>query len=889
MCLTGFLVLATLAFAGPARAQDATVIAGQVTTKDDGLSLPGATVSIPALNVSAVTDAEGRYVLPLPPGKTSGTVELRITFAGLSPVILQVRLQPGTVTQDVALGLSFSEQVTVGSRAPGAEAQKAVPVDVISGASLQSTGFTDTMQAIEALTPSFNFPHPTVSDGTDAVRPATLRGLGPDQVLVLVNGKRRHQTALIHINSTIGRGSTGVDMNAIPISAIEKVEILRDGAAAQYGSDAIAGVINIVLKSGVSRPSASLRFGGNVGSFAEVEGAKRAFRDGGAVDASGTDGFRLGPGTLTVAAEFRDNKGTNRAGFDTRDQVVAGDAKDNRVGQPDTHWGDGKERDLLTFANTEIPLFDAKTASFYAFGGFSRRTSSAGGNFRRALDATDWPGIYPRGFLPLIEPVILDGSAAAGVRGVQSHWFWDVSGEFGHNRLDYYVTNSLNVSLGPTIPPNHASFYSGALAFDQFVVNGDLSRPVELGLAGPLNVALGLEVRRERFQIIPGEPDSYRDGGSPNQFGAPAALGAQVFPGFRPANAVNKSRSNVGAYIDTEGDFTKMLRLGFAGRFEHYTDFGNTADGKVSVRFQPDKRFLVRGAASSGFRAPSLGQSYFSTVSTNFILLNGAFQPVEVGTFPVASPQARVLGATDLTPEHSRHFSGGVVLNPTPAFEITMDVYRIGIKDRIVLSDNFTGGRLTTLLAPLGASGARFFTNAIDTRTTGVDLTAGYKFDMASLGMLNVSSAYNYNKTTLVRVLPTPAQLVGFENTWFSSLPPNDIERRRFTCAQPRDSFRLVGEFARGRFGANVHENLYGKYCSLEAVDQTYSANWVTDVDTYLRAGPTTLTFGVQNAFNKFPNKMIPAVAFNNIRTFPRNSPYGFNGRFLYGRLSYQF
>jgi iron complex outermembrane receptor protein len=887
--LTGFFVLGMLAFAGPGRAQDATVIAGQVTTREDGLSLPGATVSIPALNVSAVTDAEGRYSLPIPAGTTSGTIELRITFTGLSPVIQQVRLQPGTVTQDVALGLSFAEQITVGSRAPGADAQQAVPVDVISAASLQSTGLTETMQAIQALAPSFNFPRPTVSDGTDAVRPATLRGLGPDQVLVLVNGKRRHQTALIHINSTIGRGSTGVDLNAIPISAIEKIEILRDGAAAQYGSDAIAGVINIVLKSGVSRPSASLRFGGNVGSFTEVEGAERAFRDGGAVDASGSYGFRLGRGTLSVAAELRDNKGTNRAGFDTRDQVRAGDARNNQVPQPNTHWGDGKQRDLLTFANAEIPLFDTRTASFYAFGGFSRRTSSAGGNFRRALDATAWPSIYPLGFLPLIEPVIIDGSVAAGVRGVQSQWIWDVSGEFGHNRLDYYVTNSLNVSLGPTIPPNHADFYSGAVAFDQFVVNGDLRRPVALGLAGPLNVALGLEVRRERYEIIPGEPDSYRDGGSPNQFGGPPALGAQVFPGFRPANAVNKSRSNVGAYIDTEGDFTRMLRLGFAGRFEHYTDFGNTADGKVSVRFQPDRRFLARGAVSSGFRAPSLGQSHFSTVSTNFIQSGGVFQPVEVGTFPVASPQARVLGATDLTSERSRHYSGGFVLNPTSRFEITMDVYRIGIDDRIVLSDNFTGGRITALLAPLGASGARFFTNAIDTRTTGVDLTAAYRFDLATSGTLRLSSAYNHNETALVRVLPTPPQLIGFENTWFSSIPPNDIEYRRFTCAQPQDSFRLIGEFARGRFGANVRENLYGQYCSLESVDQTHSANWVTDFETYYHAGPATLTFGIQNAFNQFPTKMIPAVAFNNIRTFPRNSPYGFNGRFLYGRISYQF
>ncbi|PYQ24658.1 MAG: hypothetical protein DMF81_04810 [Acidobacteria bacterium] len=436
---------ATLAV--PAAAQEATVLSGLVTTRDDGLPLPGATVSIDALKLSAVTDAEGRYKLTVPAG-TVRSIDLRVTAPGLTAKTVAVTLSPGSMTQNVALGLGFHEEITVGSRAAGAEAEKAVPVDILTQKQIELTGAVETMQVIQALAPSFNFPRPTVSDGTDSIRPATLRGLGPDHVLVLVNGKRRHPTALVHINNTIGRGATGVDLNAIPVSAIEKIEILRDGAAAQYGSDAIAGVINIVLKSGATPFTLSGRGGLNKGSYTEVRGAERDFSDGGTYDASGSYGTAVGPGTLSLSAEFRRRDGTNRAGLDTRDQVRAGDALKNAVQNgdgstpPNSHWGDSEENDVLTFANLDMPLNAGDTAFFYAFGGYSHRTGVHGGNPRRAIDANNWPQIYPLGFLPLIEPKINDASATAGFRGTRSKWFWDVSAEYGHNRLDYYVTNS---------------------------------------------------------------------------------------------------------------------------------------------------------------------------------------------------------------------------------------------------------------------------------------------------------------------------------------------------------------------------------------------------------------------------------------------------------------
>jgi iron complex outermembrane receptor protein len=875
------LAACVLGAAAPTAAQDATVITGQVTARQDGLSLPGATVAIPALKLSATTDQEGRYRLVVTARQAKvETVELRVTFTGMQSASATINLTPGSITRDFALAIGFAETITVGSRAPGAEAEKAVPVDILTAEQIQETGATEVMQVIQALAPSFNFPRPTISDGTDSVRPATLRGLGPDQVLVLINGKRRHQTALIHINSTIGRGSTGVDLNAIPIAAIERIEVLRDGAAAQYGSDAIAGVINIVLKSGGARPRVEVRAGGNLGAFTDVFDTEHEFSDGGTLDVNGSYGLGIRGGSLMIAGEYRGRKGTNRAGPDTGDPFSP---------QPNIHWGDSEEKNGLLFTNLELPMGDG-TQSFYAFGGWSRRVGSHGGNYRRRTDAGNWPSIYPVGFLPLIEPTNVDASVAAGVRGAtQARWVWDLSGVFGHNRLDYDVSNSLNVSLGPSVPPNQTEFYSGALAFNQLTLNADVRRQIDIGFVKTTNVAFGLEYRRDNYSIEAGEPASYIDGGSLDQAGRPAIPGAQVFPGFRPSNEVDATRNSVAAYVDAEGDVAPRLRVGLAGRYEHFDDFGNTLDGKVTVRLAPHRRVVVRGAVSTGFRAPSLGQIHFSTVSTNFTLIGDQFVPVEAGTFPVYTPIARTLGATDLEPEDSLHMSGGAFFSPTDRLELTVDVYRVTIDDRIALSDNFTGGTIADLLRPFGANGARFFTNAIDTRTTGVDFIVNYTADLGGRGTLRLQGAYNNTDTDITRISPTPAQLIGFENTLFSRVPPNDIEFRRFTCAQPKDNVRLTGDWGRGPVSALVRGNRYGEYCSIEAIDQIYSAEWLLDLELRYRLGGARIGFGIQNVGNVLPDRNLITVSNRGGRTFPRNAPFGFNGRYVYGLLGYEF
>jgi iron complex outermembrane recepter protein len=888
--------------AAPVYGQSSTLITGTVTTKADGLPVPGATVSLVGSNVVATTDSTGKYQLEVPPAFVrAGKVQVKVEGLGLPARIIDVDLAPNapSTTLDVALSLGFEESITVGSRTIGAEAQKAVPVDIISQEQIASSGYAETAQVIQAIAPSFNFPRPTITDGTDTVRPATLRGLGPDQVLVLVNGKRRHQSALVHLNGSIGRGSTGVDLNAIPVSAIERIEVLRDGAAAQYGSDAIAGVINIVLKGGVSGPSVSSKFGLSKGSFVGnsctpsglscEEGQTIDFSDGELFDGGGSWGLALGKGSLTLSAEYRHHNRTNRASFDPRDQVVAGDAGNNAVPEPNHRWGDPDTRDLMAFLNAQVPLNAKQTRFLYAFGGFSRREANSAGFYRRALDVRNWPQIYPLGFLPEIQPLVLDGSGTVGVRGAWNEWAWDASGGFGRNSFQFTIGNTLNVSLGPTIPPNKTTFDAGTLKLGQVVGNIDVTRGFKVGsLAGPLNVAFGAELRREQYEIVAGEPDSYGNGGVPNRAGGGAAIGAQVFPGFRPSDAVNEARHSQAAYVDVEGDFLEWLRLGFAGRTEHYSDFGNTVDGKLSARVQPNRQFVARASLSSGFRAPSLGQSFFSSTATNFIPVAGqGLVPFESLTLPVNSPAALALGAQPLKPETSRHASAGVVVTPVPGFDVTVDYYHIAIDDRIVLSGNFTGPQITTLLAPFGANSARFFTNAINTRTNGVDLTAAYRVALAEAGDLRIHAGYNNTHTKIVGDVTTPPQLAGFDQVLFDR-----IERRRIDCGQPKDSVRTGADWKRNKWGANVSLARYGEFCSFTsspADDQLYSPKWLTDLEATYRLGPSlTLGVGAQNVFNVFPDRNTTVNSFNGIQTFPSQSPFGMNGRMVYGRIAWK-
>jgi iron complex outermembrane receptor protein len=871
------VVLLVVFFALPLAAQ---TVRGRVTT--EGSPLPGVTVSIDAMGLTTVTNAQGEYSLTLPANR-KGAAKITASLQGFSTKSATIDTS-GNITQDFVLRPSFGQEITVGSRAINAEQEKAVPIDIISREQIETSPSTETSQIIEKVAPSFNFPRPSVADGTDSVRPATLRGLGPDQVLVMLNGKRMHTSALVNVNNTVGRGSQGADLNTIPASAIDNVEILRDGAAAQYGSDAIAGVLNLVLKS----DAAPLKL--------EVKGGSTTHSDGQMIDTNLSGGWKVARGAVFGAVEYRNRHETNRALPDPRDQLKPGDAGNNPVKQPSVHWGDSYERDVMSLVNLNLPVSEDGKQIFYAFGNYDLRHGSHGGNYRRALQVDNWPQIYPLGFLPLIEPRISDYALNGGVRGELAKWFYDASAGYGRNKFDFHVTHSLNTSLGPNIPPNQTSFYAGSLADRLYTANVDISRGFNIGLAGPINLATGVEYRREGWQEFAGEPASYMDGGSLNQFGtARAPVGSQVFPGFRPDNAVNVARNSKAVYVDAEGDVLTQFRVGIAGRFEDFSDFGNTSNGKLTLRYSPAKPLIFRAAASTGFRAPSLGQSWFSAVSTNFLRDDaGNVVGFQIWTAPVNSAIAVALGAKPLRPETSRNFSGGVVWQPMSNLEMTADFFRIDIKHRIVLSGNFTQAQVQPVLRPLGANGARFFTNAIDTRTNGYDLVVNHQRPLLS-GRIDLSAAYSNNKTKIVRLEPTPPQLTGLGAVLFDHLQTRTVE-----CGQPQDNARLMESYTQGPVNVTVRESRYGKYCSINNAvkdDQVYPAAWLADLDLSYRWSKYIFAIGAENLFDKFPGENLKAGIANGSEQvgsagafrYPRNSPFGMNGRFVYSRVSYTF
>ena len=617
--------------------------------------------------------------------------------------------------------------------------------------------------------------------------------------------------------------------------------------------------------------------------------------DGEMLNVAVSGGWPIGRGALVVAGEHRTRYETNRARPDLRDQLAPGDAGNNPVEQPNTHWGDSYMRDVMLFANFNLPMSEDGKQIFYAYGGHSLRHGSHGGNYRRGIDANNWPSVYPQGFLPLIEPRVADTAIHAGVRGELSKWFYDFTGGYGRNDFEFYVRNSINASLGPT---SQTDFYAGALGDDLLIFNLDVSRPFAVGLAGPLNVAFGAEYRQDSFSQEAGEPNSYIHGGVPNQFGGRAAAGSQVFPGFQPSNEIDASRDAAAIYVDLEGDVLPMLRLGIAGRYEDFSDFGDTTNGKVTARFSPIQQLIFRGSASTGFRAPSLSQGYWSAISTNFIPnpTTGVVEAFQVGTFRVNDPIARALGASDLKPETSEAYSAGVVWQPLSNLELTADYFHIDIEDRIVYSGNFNQAALQPIIAPFGVNGVRFLTNAISTETEGYDLVANYHRPLAG-GRLDLAASYSHNETQIVGDVQTPPPLAGFGAVLFDRQ-----ERRRFECGQPKDNIRLLESWNYAAWNVTARQARYGDYCSLtlnEIDDQTYEAEWLADLELGYRWGKYTFAVGAENVLDTMPDEnrlfrpgtttLAQQSGTGGTNTYPINTPFGMNGRFFYTRIGRTF
>lgn len=877
--------LAMLVLPGMLAAQGGTVT-GKVTDLQSGEPLSSARVYIVGGLTVAVTKGDGTYRLSVP----AGSHDLRASAIGYTTGRATVQVTAGgTATKDFTLdraAVALEEIAVTGSRRTERTAvDQPVPVDILTQEEIRQTGRTETAQILQQLAPSFNFPRATVGDGTDHTRPATLRGLGADQVLVLVNGKRRHTSALINVNGTIGRGQGMVDLNAIPSSAIDRIEILRDGAAAQYGSDAIAGVINIILKA-------------NAADELSLELGQTSKGDGNLVNLNGTHNFSWGNnGFLQLAAEFRDRGYTNRSLPDPRVQYFTGDPKNTDpryVNQINHRQGDADTRDVGAFLNLGKQM--GSTTELYAFAGWGRRTGNAAGFWRRPLDDRTVRAIYPDGFLPFIYSTIYDGSAVAGLKGEMRGWNWDLSAGYGRNSFRFDIKNTANVSLGAQSP---TEFYAGTLVFGQFTGNLDVVKGFNVGFASPLNVAVGGEFRADNYQIKAGEDDSWRNGGVPIQGGPndgkAAPSGAQVFPGFKPEDAVSKSRNNVAGYIDLESNVTSTLVLGAAGRAEHYSDFGSTGDYKFSGRFEPAKGLAFRAAFSSGFRAPSLGQSWFSSTATNFV----AGVPTDNRTFPVSHPVAIALGASPLKSETSHNTSAGIAFYPVRGLSITADYYKIVINDRIVLSGTFNQPGVVAFLQQqgfIGVGGARYFTNAVDTRTTGIDVVAGYGFPIGATANLRMTAGFNKSKNKVTSVDSIPDALKNFQETLFDR-----VERARIEVGQPSTNFNFGAIVTRKDWAFNARAQRFGKVTSFGtpadgSLDQTFSAKWIADLSaSYTHNKKLTLMVGADNIFDTYPDKNSVGSATvggnSNFGIFQYNgiSPFGFNGRFAYVRAIWAY
>lgn len=802
----------------------------------------------------------------------------------------------------------IEEVITIGTRAVGGRTVTDLPVavDIITADDMQATGETEVGRMLQKLAPSFNFSSSSISDGTDALRPATLRGLGPDQTLVLINGKRRHNSALLHINTSVGRGTAGVDMNAIPVSAIKRIEVLRDGAAAQYGSDAIAGVINIVLKD--SDEAGKLDF--SYGETKEGDGETSVF--------SANKGFAFGDAALNFTYEYRDRGRTNRAGDDGSRQYAYADATEGseifdpreytfdresfRIGDSDS------EQHSLVF-NGIFPLNDAM--SLYSFITYSSRENTSGGFYRKADDSRN-PIVagtaspqYSNGFLPLINTDIEDLSAALGFEWNVGEWFIDTSVQIGENTFEFNIENSLNASYAGTIGTSPTSADAGDLTLQLTTLNIDAVRDFD-----SFTLAIGSEYKDENYELSPGDALSYENFNDP----VPATqhpIGIQVFPGFRPSNALDESRDSYAFYGDIEYNFSDSFMVGGALRYEDFSDFGDTTIAKLTTRFDATSWLSFRASTGTGFRAPSMQQQFFNNVSTQF---NDGV-PEERRTFANNDPVVALLGIPELEEETSFSYGAGFVLTPTDEFTLTFDYYYIEIDDRIVISGAIDNADVGGIMGPFVDKG-QFFLNGVDTETTGFDIVATYSFDLSNANLL-LSAAANVTETEVVS-LNTPSGLVpGIEDDLFTEQDISIIEEW-----QPEDRINLAATYTRGGIVATVSFNRYGEYtvtdgCGSSGITptpdgnckQTFGAEWLTDMQlSYLFENNISIRIGGNNIFDVFPDKNkvgqsrgAPAGGLQDstgevISTSPgvfqysrRSAPFGFNGAYYYAGLSYEF
>ncbi len=869
-------------------------IEGTVEAPDLDAPLAGATVTLVGGDATATTDDGGHFMLQARPG----VVRVRADFTGFRSDERVVNVPAGaTARLDFALApvpRLHDTVVSVGSRTRRTDVTTPVPVDVISSEQLARSGRTETGRMLASLSASYSSVPQTLAGGTDHVDPASLRGLGPDQVLVLVNGKRRHHSALLNIDGTFGRGTVGTDLDAIAAGSIKRIEILRDGAASQYGSDAIAGVINIVTKDGTG--------------LAEIssEAGITASRDGAQLKVSANDGFAIGDkGFINLTGELLQRDATNRGGTYTGPVYASDRATDDmllaqqgltrkdfamRIGEAAVAAG-------MAAYNLELPLSDH--AVLYSFGDLSHRRGESGGFYRFPVrEAENVPAFYPNGFLPLIVPTLDDQAITIGVRRTGT-WTIDASLTRGTSAFQLGLDNSVNASLGTASP---TTFDAGTLESTETVANLDLLHPVQTQAVKSLALVLGSELRVENYQIHAGDEASYSAGsatyGSPAQ---PKAPGAQGFPGFQPSNEVDRTRDSIGVYGGVESELTKQVALDVGARYEHYSDFGQSVIGKVAGRVALGSGVALRGSASTGFRAPSLQQLWFSNVSTQFLPdpVTGVLAPAQVLTSNNASPVTRAFGIPKLREERATNLSGGVSWRPFENLSLTADGYFIRIRDRIVLTSEFatTNAIVADLLAPFpGVSEAQFFANAVDTDTTGLDLRGDW-ISVAGDGTLAITGAANLSRTevTRVRVPGSLAQPLGADADQLRTFFFGRSAKNRLEDAVPHQQGFASVRYSIAGVSALVRADYYGRvvYKADDAAnDESFGAKLLFDINFGYQATRTLYVgVGADNLFNTFPDRQTKDgnLSFGRFVYSRDVSQFGMNGGFYYAKLQLAF
>jgi iron complex outermembrane receptor protein len=782
---------------------------------------------------AATTDAAGRYTLRY---AASGAV-IRISAEGFATREMAAEADG---TMDVVLGGVLLEGVVVvGSRrADRSATETPVAVDVIPLAEVADrTGHLSVNRLLEQVAPSFNANRQSGADGSDHIDPAALRGLGPDQTLVLINGKRRHQSSLINIFGSRGRGNTGTDLNAIPMAAIERIEILRDGASAQYGSDAIAGVINIVLKSGTDELSASLTGGvRDARPPSEYDVLRTDDWDGQELQAAANYGVRLGSGGgfVNLTGEYL-----------TRDRT-------NRPADPETfdiyrrQFGDAAADNFAGFLNARLPL--GETLALYGFGGASVRRTDAYAWSRDADSERNVPEIYPDGFDPRILSDITDGSLSVGVVAERAGWTVDLNNTFGINRMDYTVDGTLNASMGRTSP---TTFDAGGFQFAQNTVGIGASRLFDQVAAG-LNLAFGGEFRVDRYEIFAGEEASWRNYGAQDTLDDGSIVdkpgGSQGFPGFQPDNELNETRSNLGAYADAELDLSERVTFGAAARYENYSDFGGTLTGRLAARVGIAPGISLRGSIGTGFRAPSLAQIYFNSTFTDFVGGVAVDKLIARNDGQIT----RALGIPALREEKSMQASVGATARGGP-FTATVDAYVVEIDDRIVLTGAFedTDPDIGDELRALNVGAAQFFTNALDTRTRGLDVVLAYARPWGAHGV-RAAFVANFNDMKLGDITTSPL-LAGKEDIYFGPR-----EKAFLLAGAPDSRMSLSLDHAFRGIESSLRVNRFGEVELIDWIDEAdvYEAAYTVDASVTYRVAPfASVTLGGTNLFDAYPSQ----------------------------------